>query len=297
MFVGLTHAQGAAGAKSKEHLLSYNIVTCTFRKFYPGWMYSYVTVLRKDLSMTFAIIRRFWRTQLLSRLSFLRLIMSRPTLSCLTFSRLTMAALAIVLAFSPYSLWAQRGGGRGGHGSPAGAAKGEPAEDDELKNFNRAVALQATPQQVDLFQQLAKDTTAAAAKSENLLQHPEKMKEDAGILAYVVEVARDSSHDFLAGLSHPQRSGLKAWRKNVEKADADVGRSWKALSRDLAEKAGDDKRIAADNDKLQKALAKSLNEQWNLAEKMGIPPPRSDTHDHSSADGVIEVRSTLARNS
>ena len=67
--------------------------------------------------------------------------------------------------------------------------KGVPAEDNELKDFNRAVALQATPQQVDLFRQLAKDTTAAAAKAENLAQHPEKIREDASILAYVVEVA------------------------------------------------------------------------------------------------------------
>ncbi len=239
--------------------------------------------------MTFAMIRRF------SRLTFSRLLLSRLTLSRLPLSPLTMAALAIVLTLSPWSLWAQHGGGRGGHGNPAGAAKGEPAEDNELKDFNRAVALQATPGQVELFRQLAKDTTAAAAKAENLLQHPERMKEDAGILAYVVEVARDGSHDFLEGLSHPQKSGLKAWRKNVEKADADVGRNWKALSKDLAQKAADDKRIAADNESLQKALAKSLSEQWNLAEKMGIPPRRSDTDDHSGADGVIDLRSRFAK--
>jgi hypothetical protein len=229
--------------------------------------------------MTFAMIRRF----------------SRLPLSRLPLSRLTVAALAIVLALSPRSLLAQRGGGRGGHGNPVGAAKGVPAEDNELKDFNRAVALQATPQQVDLFRQLAKDTTAAAAKAENLAQHPEKIKEDAGILAYVVEVARDGSHDFLAELSHPQKSGLKVWRKNVEKADADVGRSWKALSRDLAQKAADDKRIGADNERLQKALAKSLDEQWNLAEKMGISPRRSDAADHSSPDGVPDLRSRSVR--
>ncbi len=215
--------------------------------------------------MTFAMIRRF------SRLTLSRLPLSRLPLSRLSFSRLTMAALAIVLALGPWSLWAQHGGGRSGHGNPAGAVKGVPAEDNELKDFNRAVALQATPQQVDLFRQLAKDTTAAAAKAENLAQHPEKIKEDASILAYVVEVARDGSHDFLAELSHPQKSGLKSWRKNVEKADAEVGKSWNALSKDLALKAVDDKRIAADNARLQKALAKSLDEQWNLAEKMGIP--------------------------
>jgi hypothetical protein len=242
-------------------------------------MYSYVTVFRKHLSMTFAImmIRR-----------------SSLPLSRLRLSRLTMAALAIVLVVSPWSLWAQRGGGRGAHGNPAGAAKSEPAEDNDLKDFNRAVALQATPQQVDLFRQLAKDTTAAAAKAENLAQHPEKIKEDASILAYVVEVARDGSHDFLEELSHPQKSGLKAWRKNVERADADVGRSWKALTRDLEQKV-DDKRIAADNERLRKALAKSLDEQWNLAEKMGISPRRSDTGDHSGPDGVPDLRSRSVR--
>ncbi len=234
--------------------------------------------------MTFAMIRRF------SRLTFLRLP-SCLALSCFTFSRVTMAALAIVLTLSPWSLWAQRGGGRGGHGNPAGAAKGVPAEDNDLKDFNRAVALQATPQQVDLFRQLAKDTTAAAAKAENLAQHPEKIKEDASILAYVVEVARDGSHDFLAELSHAQKSGLKVWRKNVEKADAYVGKSWKALSKDLEQKSAADKRIAADNESLQKALAKSLIEQWNLAEKMGIPPQRSEPDDHSGANGVTDLRS------
>ena len=230
------------------------------------------------------MIRRFSRLKL-SRLPMMRLLWLRASIT----------AFAIVLALSPWSLPAQRVGGRGGHGNPAGTAKGEPAEYSELKDFNRAVALQATPQQADLFQQLVKDTTAAVAKAGDLQQHPERMKEDASILAYVVEAARDSSHDFLEELSHPQKSGLKVWRKNVEKADAEVGRAWKALSKDLAEKAGDAQRIAADNEKLQKALAKSLDEQWNLAEKMGIPPRRSDAGDHLGADGATGLRSRTAR--
>ena len=213
--------------------------------------------------MTFAMIRRF------SRLTLSRLPLSRLPLSRLSFSRLTMAALAIVLALGPWSLWAQHGGGRSGHGNPAGAVKGVPAEDNELKDFNRAVALQATPQQVDLFRQLAKDTTAAAAKAENLAQHPEKIREDASILAYVVEVARDGSHDFLAELA-PAEIWIEVMAKTLKKP-SEVGKSWNALSKDLALKAVDDKRIAADNARLQKALAKSLDEQWNLAEKMGIP--------------------------
>jgi len=44
-----------------------------------------------------------------------------------------------------------------------------------------------------------------------------------------------------------------------------------------------EQRIAAGNDKLQKAQAKSSDEKRNLAEKMGIPPrrPDPDTDDRS----------------
>ena len=207
-------------------------------------------------------------------------------------SRLSVAALTIVLTFCPWPLLAQRGGGRGTHGNSPGPSKSEPGESDELKDFSRAIALQATPEQVDLFQQLSKDTTAAADKARNLAQHPENMKEDSGILAYVVEVARDSSRDFLAGLSHAQKSGLKAWRKNVEKADIEVGKTWKALSKDMAQKTTDEKQAAADNDKLEQALTKSFTEQWNLALRMGIPRPKPDSGDRP---GAKDLRPRVAR--
>jgi hypothetical protein len=109
----------------------------------------------------------------------------------------------------------------------------------------------------------------------------------------VVEVARDGSRDFLAGLSHEQKSGLKIWRRNVEKADSEVGRSLKALSKGLEQTPANDKRVADDNARLQQALTKSFAEQWNLASKMGIPPPKPDGN--SQSGGPKDLRSRTPR--
>jgi hypothetical protein len=145
-----------------------------------------------------------------------------------------------------------------------------------MKEFSRGFALQANAPQVSLFQILAKDTVAAKDKVEDLVLHPEKTKDQADILAYVVENALDESHDFLKGLSDAQKSGLKAWKKNVEKADSDVDKCWKTLNQVLVRQKTDDKRIGSDAEKLGKALENLETEQWNLARKMGIQPPPAE---------------------
>lgn len=73
-------------------------------------------------------------------------------------------------------------------------------ESDEMKDFKRALALQATEPQIVLFQILVKDMGAAKEKVKDLAKNPERTREQAGILTYVVENARDESHDFLRGL-------------------------------------------------------------------------------------------------
>jgi hypothetical protein len=204
-------------------------------------------------------------------------------------TRRFVVAVVMIVALGPQSLWSQRGAGRGGHGGAATTPKGEPSEDDSLKDFSRAVALQADAQQVDLFQQLIKDTTAAADKTADLAQHPERISQQADILAYVVEVARGESHDFIEALSRAQKSGLKTWWKNVEKADTEVGKSWKALSKDLTRDAGDEKRLAADNLNLQQALARFLAEQGKLAQRMSMPPRPTEGGDHPAGETPMDL--------
>jgi hypothetical protein len=200
-----------------------------------------------------------------------------------------MIAIMIIVAFCPQPVWAQHVGGRSGHGAANTAPKGEPADDDSLKNFSRAVALQADAQQVDLFRQLVKDIAAAAEKTNDLAQHPERIRQQADILAYVVEVARGESHDFIEGFSQAQKSGLKTWKKSVEKADAEVARSWKTLSKDLSRNADDQPRLAADNLSLQQALVRFQAEQGRLAQRMGIPQSSTEQGDHPSGNAPIDL--------
>lgn len=206
-----------------------------------------------------------------------------------------LVAIVIIIAICPLPLQAQRGGGRGSHGGTATTPKGEPAEDNSLKDFSRAIALQADAGQIDLFHQLTKDTTTAADKAGDLAQHPERIKQQADILAYVVEVARGESHDFIQELSRAQRSGLKTWRKNVERADAEVGKSWKTLSKDLTRDSGGEKRLAADNLNLQQSLAKLLTEQGRLAQRMSIPLGSSEGDDHPGGQGPIDLHARPLR--
>jgi hypothetical protein len=126
-----------------------------------------------------------------------------------------VVAVSLVLAslLCPVSLLAQRGGGRGGRGNASSGPKGGVPESDEMKDFKRALAIQATEPQIALFQLLVKDMGTAKEKVKDLAKNPERTREQAGILAYVVEDARDESHDFLRGLSDIQKSALKAWKR------------------------------------------------------------------------------------
>ncbi len=183
-----------------------------------------------------------------------------------------VVCFAIILWLCPCSLLAQRTGGRVGRGG-AGSPAGGPADSQEMKDFKRGVAVQADELQVSQFQLLAKDTEIARNQARELIQQPGMTRDQATRLASAVEKVRGESQDFLTGLSEPQRSGLKVWRKNVEKADSDVGRNWKALNQDLERAKIDAKQMADETEKLAKALTKFATEQLNLGREMGIQSP------------------------
>ena len=77
----------------------------------------------------------------------------------------------VLLLMSPHSLLAQHRGRRsaGAARAPAGASS-----TDDLKNFKRAVALQASPDQVIQFQRLTKSTQAARKSAQDLSKLAEK---------------------------------------------------------------------------------------------------------------------------
>jgi hypothetical protein len=183
-------------------------------------------------------------------------------------------AIVTILLLCPVSLLAQRagGGGRGGRGGSGNGPKPAPAESEEMKDFKKAISVQANEQQVSWFLALTKDTRAARNRAEDLAQHPATAKDQAATLAAAVEKARSESRDFLANLNDAQKAGLKALRKNVEKAESEVGKSWKTLNQDLGRSKVEDRRMTEETEKLEKALAKFETEQLSLGGKMGIQP-------------------------
>jgi ribonuclease D len=145
-----------------------------------------------------------------------------------------------------------------------------------MNDFNRAIALQATPDQVARFQQLTKSTEAARKEAQNLIQHAGNAnKPDSSPYADLddaVEEAQSNNQQFVRSFSTPQQSGLKPLTKKLSKADSEVSRQSKALTQELGRSKIDGKRIATVVEKLDKALTGFQTEQLDIGKEMGIQP-------------------------
>src|SRR6202795_5048942 len=86
-------------------------------------------------------------------------------------NRLSVLVCAIVLLVSPCTLLAQRGGHGAGAGRPPAGVSNPTPNNSDLKDFNRAIAVQATPDQAARFQQLTRSTEAARKEAQSLIQH------------------------------------------------------------------------------------------------------------------------------
>ena len=84
-------------------------------------------------------------------------------------SRVAVLAMGAVLLLFASSLLAQHGGHGGGRWTPRapGAAN---TSDASLADFNRALAVQATPDQTSHFPELTKSTEAARKLAQELVQ-------------------------------------------------------------------------------------------------------------------------------
>ena len=79
------------------------------------------------------------------------------------------SALGIVVLLCSLSAFGQHGGQAGGGrgGAPRGTGS---TSDSSLQDFNHALAVQATPDQVSRFQSLAKSTEDARKQAQDLLR-------------------------------------------------------------------------------------------------------------------------------
>jgi len=191
--------------------------------------------------------------------------------------RLTVLIFATVFLMGSCDLLAQ---GRGRHGG--GVAVGPsgnptaPTNTNEMNDFERAVAMQASPDQVSQFQVLSKNTEAAKKQAHDFRQMIETgakapdFSDPIDDLKDAVEQARDGSKEFMEKLSGPQKSGFKGLIKKLAKATSEVAKQGKALDLELGNTKPDNKRIASLVEELEKALTNLQAEQLDLGKAMGI---------------------------
>jgi hypothetical protein len=208
-----------------------------------------------------------------------------------------VAALIVGLALliSPGNVLAQRGGGGGGggHGMATGISGGvvgnRPdgvSEKDDLKDFHRALAIQATAEQRAAFAKIAQYAQASIDQlktfRESLQASPASspvvvastvvasIRDRAATLDQAVENARGSNRNFLASFSAKQKSGLQDTTKKLEKADSELDKQIKTLNQIVQTPKPDAEQISSSSAGLDKALASFQNEQLALGREMSI---------------------------
>ena len=180
----------------------------------------------------------------------------------------------IVLLMCPSTLLAQRGGHSAGR--PSTGASNPTLNTSDMNDFNRAIALQATPNQIAQFQQLNKSTEAASKQAQNLIQ-PLKNAIAPNSSRYTdlsdaLDEAQTNIQRFVGSFSSAQQSGLKPQIKKLSKADSDLSKQSKALAQELERSQIDDKKLAAVAEKLDKSLTGFRTELIDLGKEMGIQP-------------------------
>lgn len=189
---------------------------------------------------------------------------------------LFIAAIALV---APSPSLAQRGGG--GHVSKPVICiydcpdAGVLVTEDNLKDFRRSMAIQATPDQRAAFAKVAQyvetaaDQLQAFRKSSPPVTASSALADRASTLTQAVEKARASSQNFLSSFSSAQKSGLQEVARKLAKADSDLDRQIKALDQIVPTKPPSEQ-IANTCAALDKALASFQTEQLALGREMSI---------------------------
>lgn len=191
--------------------------------------------------------------------------------------RLAALAFGTVLLLASQNILAQRGGRHtAAHDITQPGKPAASGETEEIKDFERGFALQATPEQVSQFQILSKHTESARKQAHDFLHmietgtKPPEFSDPADDLKDAVEEAHDGSKEFVKYLSDPQKTEFKGLTKKLVKANSDVGKQGQALSQETGRANADNQSMAAVLKRLEQALTILQAEQMNLGKAMGI---------------------------
>jgi hypothetical protein len=205
---------------------------------------------------------------------------------------IALPIVGIVLLAAPGGLHAQRGGGGGGAGMGGAPRNATPiicvhdcpelrdglSPTDDLKNFRRALAVQATAEQRAAFAKVAQYTQSASDDVQTFRKalppvlastaSPSALPDRAATLDQAVAQARAGNQNFLTSLSSEQKSGLQDLTKRLAKADFDLDKQIKTFDQIVHAPKPETGPIAASAAALDQALASFQSEQLALGREM-----------------------------
>jgi hypothetical protein len=207
---------------------------------------------------------------------------------------LLLAGIALLVTST--ATLAQRGGGGGNSGrdvTPIICVHDCPAlrdglsSDDSLKNFHRAMAVQATDEQRSTFVKIEKYIQDAGDRlpvfRESLTKMPAssissdgKLTESASFIVQTIQKARAANQNFLTSFSPAQESGLKELARKLVNADSDLDRQSKTFDQIIHSAKPESEPVATSAAALDKALANFQSEHLALGKEMSILFPSGD---------------------
>jgi hypothetical protein len=190
--------------------------------------------------------------------------------------QLIAALLAAIALFIPQTLQAQHGGGggRGMMSTGGGTGSGRPdgiSEKDEIKNFHRAMAVQATAEQRAAFAKVAQYAEVAIERLQTFRAALRKsVLPDRTPLDQAVEQARAGNQNFLTSFSAKQKSDLEDVTKKLAKADSELDKQIKSLDQIFQSPQPSTEQISTSAAALDQSLSSFQNEQLTLGREMSI---------------------------
>jgi len=188
-----------------------------------------------------------------------------------------VSVIALLLLLFPQTLLGQHGGRHSTSGTNGGTTA-QP-EDPDAATFKRAVAEQATDEQVAQFRLMTKSTEAARQQAQEL-QHlnstasnSENLFGKANNLEDSVERALTDTRIFLQSFSDLQEANLKKFAKKLTKSGAAVNKSDKSISQQLEQQTINAGRLIRTAENLEKVLVEFQADQHSLGKEMGVPSP------------------------
>ncbi|HXZ41569.1 MAG TPA: hypothetical protein VEG68_12580 [Terriglobales bacterium] len=163
---------------------------------------------------------------------------------------------------------------------------------DDLKDFNHALAVQATSEQVSAYNSMVRSSEAAGkglqALVEQLQSKPSGVELSSAShgLYQAVQNARNEARQFLEAFSKTQQAGLKDIALKLTKADSDLAQQATRLDQRTGDANPDLSEISDCARNLSHALTNFADLQVSLGKEMGVsqdisfslPPTDSSIH-------------------